>query len=550
MITTRNPLVLLLTGLLLSLSLTLPNQLAWAAETRSEPPERTGAVEAPEPPQAPEAPQAAGAEKAPQIVNVGADSTLEAGKTAEVVVSVFGSSTALGEVNDAVVSVFGDSRAEQRVGDAVVAVFGNTYVNGPVGDAVVSILGDVELGPKADVKGDVVSIGGTIIRDPGAITHAGIQNVLGGHFGGLKWLRPWFEHCLILGRPLAFADGLGWAWITAFVFLGLYALTALMFPAATDRCVKTMEEAPGRSALAGLLTTLGAPVLVLLLCVTVVGLVAVPFVSLGLLALAGFGKGVMLAWLGRRVLRSGEGALAHPALAVIVGGLIAMLLYVVPFLGFLFYKLLGFMGLGVVVYTLILERQQSRSAQGPHDKDPRDKGPRGGTNAAPAATAEPPAAEPPPASATAPPETATPGAAPAQMAAATAATLPRAGFWMRMAALAIDLVLVSVVLRLVLPDGWHSMRGTLLLLAVYGAVMWKLRGATVGGIICNLQVVRIDGRELDWATAAVRSLGCFLSLVVAFLGFIWILFDAEHQSWHDKIAGTVVVRTAGQRSLV
>jgi uncharacterized RDD family membrane protein YckC len=73
--------------------------------------------------------------------------------------------------------------------------------------------------------------------------------------------------------------------------------------------------------------------------------------------------------------------------------------------------------------------------------------------------------------------------------------------------------------------------------------MWKLRGTTVGGIVFDLQVVRVDGRPLDWETAIVRALGCFLSLAVVGLGFIWIALDNNHQAWHDKIAGTVVVRS-------
>jgi uncharacterized RDD family membrane protein YckC len=86
----------------------------------------------------------------------------------------------------------------------------------------------------------------------------------------------------------------------------------------------------------------------------------------------------------------------------------------------------------------------------------------------------------------------------------------------------------------------------LLVLAAYGAVMWKMRGSTVGGIVFDLQVVRVDGRAVDWETAIVRALGCFLSLAVAGLGFIWIAFDAGGQAWHDKIAGTVVVRVPRQ----
>jgi uncharacterized RDD family membrane protein YckC len=80
--------------------------------------------------------------------------------------------------------------------------------------------------------------------------------------------------------------------------------------------------------------------------------------------------------------------------------------------------------------------------------------------------------------------------------------------------------------------------------------MWKLRGTTIGGIICNLQVVRADGRPLDWSTAIVRALSCLLSLVAAGLGFFWIAFDADKQGWHDKIAGTIVVRGPVGKSLV
>jgi uncharacterized RDD family membrane protein YckC len=65
-----------------------------------------------------------------------------------------------------------------------------------------------------------------------------------------------------------------------------------------------------------------------------------------------------------------------------------------------------------------------------------------------------------------------------------------------------------------------------------------------------LRVVRLDGRDIDWSTAIVRALGCFLSLAAVGLGFIWIALDPERQAWHDKIAGTVVVRTPRAGSLV
>ena len=107
-----------------------------------------------------------------------------------------------------------------------------------------------------------------------------------------------------------------------------------------------------------------------------------------------------------------------------------------------------------------------------------------------------------------------------------------------MVALLFDAILVGVVLHL-LRD---SSQLFLVFLAAYGAVMWKLRGSTVGGIIFNLQVVQQDGREMEWSTAVVRALSSFLSLIGIGLGFIWIAVDPDKRAWHDKIAGTIVVR--------
>ena len=96
----------------------------------------------------------------------------------------------------------------------------------------------------------------------------------------------------------------------------------------------------------------------------------------------------------------------------------------------------------------------------------------------------------------------------------------------------------------------EAVRIQLLALAAYGAVMWKLKATTVGGIVCGVRIVRLNGQPIDWPTAIVRALGCFLSLAVAGLGFIWIAVDEERQAWHDKIAGTLVVRVPRGQSLL
>lgn len=484
------------------------------------------------------------------VVSIGHDSVLEAGKRAEAVVSVFGSSTSAGEVASAVVSVFGNTRVTGKVGEAAVSVFGNTYVNSRVGESVVAVLGNVELGPNAEVD-EVVAIGGDLVRDPGAIVHGGVQNVnLFGHMGDMEWLHNWVHRCLMYGRPLAIAPGLGWAWTIAFSFLALYLVMALLFPVGITRCAQTMEAQPGRTALAALFTFISKPVVFVVLAITVIGAILVPFLAFGLMVAGLFGKAVAFAWLGRRALpKREEGREFPPVLAVLVGGLIAFVLYVIPVLGFIAYKGLDVLGLGMVVYTLILAQRARRDAARAALSGP-------GSPAAAAAgiDASMPAADELGGAA---PATGAAAGGNAAGATATPATPPptqvslalenRAGFWIRTLALLLDFILVGVVCSIVRLRMHDSL---LLMVAAYGAIMWRLRGTTIGGIVCGLRVVRLDGRAIDWPTAITRALASFLSLFVAGLGFIWVVFDAERQSWHDKIAGTVIVHAPRGTPLV
>src|SRR5580698_516226 len=299
------------------------------------------------------------------IVSVGHSSHLMSGEKADSVVSIFGSSTSEGEAGE-VVSVIGNTRVTGFVRDTAVAVLGSTYVDGKVDGDVVAVLGNVMLGPNAEVGGDVVAVLGTMARDPAAVVHGSVQRILNfgnGDIGNFGWLETWFNKCLLYGRPLALAHGLGWAWTLALCLLAFYACLALMFRASVDRCVQTLEIEPGHTALAALLGILLTPVLLVLLCVTVIGIAAVPFVIAALFCMSLFGKAVMLAWLGGRVTGRRPGPTGHPAVAVLIGGALVLVLYIVPVVGFLVYKLLGFFGFGAVLYTLVL-RVRARRADG------------------------------------------------------------------------------------------------------------------------------------------------------------------------------------------
>jgi uncharacterized RDD family membrane protein YckC len=497
-----------------------------------------------------------------QIVSIGHNSYLPAGESAEAVVSVMGNTKVDGDVSDSAVAVMGNVTLNGSAGDSAVAVLGDVYVNGKVSGDVVSVLGNVKLGPQAVVGGEVTNVLGNVERSSTAVVHGGTTNVMSGIFGNVEGLHSWIQDCLLFGRPLAPTLDVSWAWWLALATLGFYVLIAAVFQDGVRRCLHTLETHPGPSILTTIIAVLLLPIVLLALVITVIGIAIIPLVCIALMCAGIFGRVVAIGWIGGRCLRPNTPATASRAmLEVLVGGLIVLALYMVPVVGFFLYTLLGWFGFGAVLYTLLLATRSAPAPARPVSGGPQPgSGGTSGAGGVPGASGSGAAASSAPPSATAGAAASTAWTASAADASAGAsaaspppppgarpihttdvldiATLPRAGFWIRMLALLIDLILVGVALSWV----HHGGRGMLLLLATYGAIMWKLKGTTVGGIVCDLKVVRIGGGPLDWGTAIVRALGCFLSLVIAGLGFIWIAVDHEHQAWHDKIAGTVVVR--------
>jgi uncharacterized RDD family membrane protein YckC len=84
--------------------------------------------------------------------------------------------------------------------------------------------------------------------------------------------------------------------------------------------------------------------------------------------------------------------------------------------------------------------------------------------------------------------------------------------------------------------------GLVLLITLFYYVLMTARGATIGKKVFGLKVVKADGTPPGFGRALLRqTIGYFVSSFF-WLGFIWIAFDPQRQGWHDKIAGTYVVR--------
>ncbi len=461
-----------------------------------------------------------------ELVTFFSDARVPAGKRVSEAVAIVGNVFIDGEAREAV-AILGSVTANTKIDEAVsivgsttinggareaVAVIGNVSVNSHVTGQVVAVGGGVELGPDAKVDGGVVALGGGIKRDDAAVIGGKIVELK--IFKNLGGFNAWITSALAKGRLLAFAPGSGWAWGVAALFLALYLFVSLVFPKQIVKCAETLELHPGYVMLAALLTAIIKPVLGIVFSVTVIGAVIFP---LAVIVLAVFAKTAFFAWIGRRAtLPMG---MTHPLPAVLLGGVLVALLYAVPFAGLLLWWIFKFIGTGMVVYAIIVALRRRREERA-------------------ALAAKRAAASPPPV------ENISPETAASTMPLALV-QLARAGFWVRFGSLLIDFVMIWIIAGICRLGAL-----TVPLFAAYCIVMWALRGTTIGGIVCGLRIVRLDGRPVDWSTSIVRALGGFLSILPAGLGFIWVAFDDERQSWHDKIAGTVVVRAPKGQSLI
>ena len=132
-----------------------------------------------------------------------------------------------------------------------------------------------------------------------------------------------------------------------------------------------------------------------------------------------------------------------------------------------------------------------------------------------------------------------------------------AGFWIRTGAAIIDSILVLIIAGPILTaiygtDYWVSefvVQGfwdvffNYILPPIAALIFWIYKSATPGKMATKLTIV--DSKTGGTPTTGqfiVRYLGYYVSMFPLFLGIIWVGIDKRKQGWHDKLAGTVVIR--------
>ena len=137
-----------------------------------------------------------------------------------------------------------------------------------------------------------------------------------------------------------------------------------------------------------------------------------------------------------------------------------------------------------------------------------------------------------------------------------------AGFWIRLAAVIIDLIVTGIILiplwiwfsrGLVGPQSATYVLGysivvvplvCLLVTFLYHAGFWTWRGQTPGKMVAGIRVIRTNGDPLSFSRAALRYLGYILCCYTMYLGFVVVALHKQKRGLHDIIADTCVLLKA------
>jgi hypothetical protein len=211
---------------------------------------------------------------------------------------------------------------------------------------VVALGGPVHVAAGATVFGDVTAVGGSVDIDPDA-TVEGQQVRVGGTLGGL-----------ISGLVRSMADarevspfGLRALWhVLHAVVLVVVALLVLAFlPERVERVRGFLTTRPGASALGGLAIAVGFVPIIVLLCISIVGIPLVPVVLVAVAALLAMGITAAATWLGDRLpLLEGR---KSPFVALLLGVAVLTLVDLIPIVGGLVVIVLAFAAAGAALFS-------------------------------------------------------------------------------------------------------------------------------------------------------------------------------------------------------
>jgi uncharacterized RDD family membrane protein YckC len=138
-----------------------------------------------------------------------------------------------------------------------------------------------------------------------------------------------------------------------------------------------------------------------------------------------------------------------------------------------------------------------------------------------------------------------PAVPPSELRAASGPSGPRAGFWSRVGAQILDALVIAVpaiILFLILDAGLAYILTIVIGIAYFVYFEGGPTGQTLGKKMLNIRVIDANrGGPIGYGRALLRYVVEAIFSGILLLGYLWMLWDREKQTWHDKAASSVVV---------
>jgi uncharacterized RDD family membrane protein YckC len=115
----------------------------------------------------------------------------------------------------------------------------------------------------------------------------------------------------------------------------------------------------------------------------------------------------------------------------------------------------------------------------------------------------------------------------------------------RLIALAIDwvvLLIIGAIVGLVLGNEIGGLVAFIIGVTYQWFFLTQQNGQTPGKKLMGIRVVKADGGALGPIDPILRYIGYFINSFLLMIGWLWALIDSKRQGFHDKLAGTVVVK--------
>lgn len=77
--------------------------------------------------------------------------------------------------------------------------------------------------------------------------------------------------------------------------------------------------------------------------------------------------------------------------------------------------------------------------------------------------------------------------------------------------------------------------------AIFHICFWRIRGQTLGMQVWKIQAVRESGELMSIGEGIARFFFATCSMALMGLGYLWMLFDRDRLTWHDRASGTCVL---------